>query len=275
MKQRLNRWMLAALPAVGLATIGAAAAPQGTTATTRLYGAPGQPNLSGVWTPSMMGAPPGLGGPAAKPSPRPPGSAMKPPTWGADPAPLTPDYAAKYQKILDAVAAGKPLADTASECKALGVPYVEFGPDPMEIIETPGQITMIQETGHEVRRIYTDGRKPDPNADPWFDGHSIGHWEGKMLVVDVTTLRGETPMDASDTPHSDALHVVEHFTLVKPNVIRIDSVATDPKAFTKPWTATHWWTRAPADYEVLEDVCGDNNRNQANPDGSQGVTLSK
>ena len=245
----------------------AAATPQGTTPETRLYGAPEQPNISGVWFPQNIAR--------AKPGARGSGFGSLAPIWGEGAPPLKGQYAALFKKYTDAANAGKPYADTASECKGLGVPRVLFGPDPMEIIETPGQITMIQETGPEVRRIYTDGRKQPVDPDPWFDGHNVGHWEGNTLVVDVIGLRAETAMDAAETTHSDQLHVVERWTLKDSNNIEVDAIAYDPKAFTHPWKAQYFWTRGDPGYEMIEDICSDNNRNTTNPDGTQSVELGK
>jgi hypothetical protein len=42
-------------------------------------------------------------------------------------------------------------------------------------------------------------------------GHSIGHWEGDVLVVD--TIGFEPGVLLGTTPHSGALHVVERFSL--------------------------------------------------------------
>jgi len=40
-------------------------------------------------------------------------------------------------------------------------------------------------------------------------GHSVGHWEGDTLVVDVTRLNDQTWFDRAGDFHSDALHVVD------------------------------------------------------------------
>ena len=56
----------------------------------------------------------------------------------------------------------------------------------MEILFTPGRVTMLGESdGNRLRRIYTDGRPHPDDPDPSFHGHSIGHWEGDTLVVDT------------------------------------------------------------------------------------------
>src|SRR5262249_29984869 len=59
----------------------------------------------------------------------------------------------------------------------------------MEILFTPGRVTMLGESdGNRLRRIYTDGRPHPDTPDPTFHGHSIGHWEGDTLVVDTVDI---------------------------------------------------------------------------------------
>ena len=45
-------------------------------------------------------------------------------------------------------------------------------------------------------------------------GHSVGRWEGDTLVVDVTHFNGKNWFDLAGNFHSDALHLVERFTLI-------------------------------------------------------------
>ena len=66
-------------------------------------------------------------------------------------------------------------------------------------------------------------------------GHSVGRWEGDTLVVDVTNFNGKNWFDRAGNFHSDALHLVERFTLLTPDVIRYDVTIEDPKVFTRPW----------------------------------------
>ena len=53
---------------------------------------------------------------------------------------------------------------------------------PMEVLQTKGQITIIQEAYNQVRRIYLNDTLPAiEDAEPGFWGHSTGHWEGDDL----------------------------------------------------------------------------------------------
>jgi hypothetical protein len=71
----------------------------------------------------------------------------------------------------------------------------------MEILFTPGRVTMLGESdGNRLRRIYTDGRPHPDTPDPTFHGHSIGHWEGDTLVVDTVDILPQAPLAISEAP---------------------------------------------------------------------------
>ena len=58
---------------------------------------------------------------------------------------------------------------------------------PMEVLVSPGQVTMIQEAFNQVRRVYLDEELPAvEDAEPRFSGHSAGRWEGETLVVETS-----------------------------------------------------------------------------------------
>jgi hypothetical protein len=80
-----------------------------------------------------------------------------------------------------------------------------------------------------VRTIHLVGQHP-ASIEPSRVGHSIGRWEGDVLVVDtVGFLPG---MLALEVAHGDELHVVERFALNGDgSVLTRDYAATDPDYF--------------------------------------------
>src|SRR5216683_3105499 len=88
----------------------------------------------------------------------------------------------------------------------------------MEILFTPGRVTMLGESdGSRLRRIYTDGRPHPDDPDPTFHGHSIGHWEGEALVVDTVGVVPQVYVAISEAvgvPNNGDLHVIERIHLV-------------------------------------------------------------
>jgi hypothetical protein len=66
-------------------------------------------------------------------------------------------------------------------------------------------------------------------------GQSVGHWEGDTLVVDVTGFNDQSWFDRAGDFHSDALHVVERYTLHGPDTLMYEATIEDKNVFTKPW----------------------------------------
>jgi hypothetical protein len=56
--------------------------------------------------------------------------------------------------------------------------------------------------------------------------------------VDVKQHNDQTWFDMAGNFHSEALHVVERYTLKDANTIQYEATITDPKVFSKPWTVT-------------------------------------
>jgi hypothetical protein len=44
---------------------------------------------------------------------------------------------------------------------------------------------------------------------PYYNGHSVGHYEGDTLVIDAIGFNNKSYVDNFRTPHGDKLHVVE------------------------------------------------------------------
>ena len=145
----------------------------------------------------------------------------------------------------------------------------------MEIMQNAIQLNIFAEWMEQTRRIFIDGR-PHPPADeiePTYYGHSIGHWEGDVLVAETVAMRPETDLEASGLPHSDVTVAKERIWLADNNTLKDEITLVDPKAYTHPWTVTKIYKRAPAGFTLLPYVCLENNRNPVAADGTIGVVL--
>ncbi|HEY6456334.1 MAG TPA: hypothetical protein VIY90_13760 [Steroidobacteraceae bacterium] len=245
--------------ALQLAVCAAASAVMGLAAVAMknpLYGDPKHPNISGMWNPEFayFGPPiPAAGAGAGAPvggfpkggfPPRPP-----------DPQ-LTPAYAAKYAVWRKAYAEGKQEPDTVTRCLAFGI--ARFGTMPMEIIQTPGQVTMNLGVLHDIRRIFLDGIGHTVGADPSFNGDSVGRWQGDTLVVETNNIRAAT-IDRDGVPYSDQLTVVERIRRTAPARLEIETTLTDPEAFLVPYTIRRAYVPMPPGSRFEEYLC-ENNR---------------
>jgi hypothetical protein len=217
-----------------------------------LYGDPAHPDISGMWNPDQAGSYVMTEAMAAA-------FGIPPAVFKTMPHSEGPKLAAAYQAQFDrdtaAMASGNPPLDSVSKCLAFGLP--RFMTMPMEIIQTPGQVTMNLGVLHDIRRIYLDGRGHTPDADPSFSGDSVGHWEGDTLVVETTSLR-EGTFDRSGIPFSDKLTVVERFRRTSPKSIEDRMVLTDPQAFAQPYAVTRTYTLMPAGSRFEEYICENN-----------------
>ena len=123
--------------------------------------------------------------------------------------------------------------DPELKCYLPGIPRATYMPYPFEITQSTNKVHVAYEFASTARTIHLD-KVEGPPTDLWM-GHSVGRWEGDTLVVDVTDFNGKAWFDRAGNFSSDALHLVERFTLVTPDVIRYDVAIDDPKTFTRPW----------------------------------------
>src|SRR5262249_4032052 len=93
-----------------------------------------------------------------KPDPK-----FPPPPPPVGPPPLKPQYLAEWQEqqkaARDADARGQPLFTDYVKCLPDGMPAMMLGMFPMEVLQTPGQVTIIQEAYNQVRRIYLNEKQ--------------------------------------------------------------------------------------------------------------------
>jgi hypothetical protein len=180
--------------------------------------------------------------------------------FGKTDSPMTAWAAAKY-KITGAMYHGPDpktvLSDPVFQCFPPGVPRIYLYNFPIQVVQIPGQVLMLFEYDHFVRRIYTDGRPHDAEQGPLWMGDSIGKWEGDTLVVDTTNFNDKTLIDRVGRPHSDALHVVERIRRVDHDFMEIDFTIDDPKAYTKPWGTKLIFEQKPS-WKIMEQICEDN-----------------
>jgi len=90
---------------------------------------------------------------------------------------------------------------------------------------TQGKDTIVIEYGqlNLKRTVYTNTKTHPPNVKPTRAGHSIGHWENDVLVVDtVGFLPGVLN---APVRHSAKLHVVERFSL-DPSTVKLTRAYT-------------------------------------------------
>ena len=174
---------------------------------------------------------------------------------------LQPWAAESLRKTNEATRAGKVPFSPRETCWMPGVPGSDVFSRlrPNYFLQTPTQVTIINEGDAQVRRVYLNvphSANPKPS---WY-GESVGHYEnGDTLVVDTIGLNAKTFVDLYLTPHTEKLHVVERFKLM-PNgrMIELSITVEDEGAFTTPWSARQTYNQKPQ-AKMEEAICAENN----------------
>lgn len=123
--------------------------------------------------------------------------------------------------------------DPEVRCYLPGLPRAMYMPYPFQIVQGTNKVQMQFEYANASRTIHLDTVNGPP-IDTWM-GHSVGHWEGDTLVVNVSDMNDRTWLSRSGDFHSDAMTLVERFTPITPDAIRYEVTVTDPNVFTRPW----------------------------------------
>jgi len=169
---------------------------------------------------------------------------------------LTP-FALEGLKKANAMSdSGMAMYSRASRCWATGVPVaLNSVVQPIFFVQTPREITTISQGDQIVRHIYMNvphSANPKPS---WY-GESVGHYEGDTLVVDTIAQDARTFIDNFRTPHSDKLHVVEHYHLTDGGkTLEVQVTIEDPAAFIRPVQLLMHYRKAQGG--IIESRCAD------------------
>ncbi len=123
-------------------------------------------------------------------------------------------------------------------------------------------IYIIDQAGpYTFRTIYVDGRAHPKQVTPSYYGHSVGHWEGDSLVVDSVGFNERFWFERQGAPHTAQLHLIERFTRIDLDNMKIELTIDDPGAYTRTWTTGFFLRWTPGkESETIEYVCQANNR---------------
>jgi hypothetical protein len=150
--------------------------------------------------------------------------------------------------------AARATADPLSHCFLPGVPRIMYMEWPFQIFQTPTHVAMTFEWTQVHRLIYTNGSPHADGIEFWM-GDSRGRWEGDTLVVEVTNHNDRTWFDMAGNFHSEALKVVERYTLLDRDTLQYEATIEDPKVFTRPWKISMPMHRHKDMTRVLEYQC--------------------
>lgn len=212
------------------------------------------PNISGTWN--------------RYPDPYPDPFSPEPPTPGGEP-PLKQPHANAYKELLDrqaeAAERGAPVADASARCLPEGMPTIMTAHYALEILQTPGQVTMLAEFMTQTRRIYLEEALPPlEEVTPSYNGHSVARWKGDVLEVQTIAVREDVRY--RDIPHTARMKITERLRLVGKDLLRNEITIEDPDILSRPYSFAFEYKRDPG-YRIAEYVC-DHNRSVSAKDGT-------
>jgi len=214
------------------------------------------PNITGVWERYPSPFEEGGAGFDDIPPPR-PGPVLV--------EPYAAQWKAQRTKRQAAFDAGHALVDPSTLCLPEGTPTIMQAIYPIQILQTPGQITVLAELFMQTRRVYVDAPFPAPgDLEPTFYGFSSARWDGDTLVIKTRGIKQSVQF--FEIPHSDRMAVTERYRLTGPDMLRGDFSIEDPGYLKVPYRWT-WRYKRNRTYRVPEYVC-DHSLEKVNPDGT-------
>ena len=148
-----------------------------------------------------------------------------------------------------------------ARCKPAPGPRQIMTPYGFEMVEVPElqRIYIITvSNAMSWRIIYMDGRPHPDNLRPSYFGHSVGHWEGDVLVVDTVGINEKSWTTRDGLPTTDQVHLIERYSRPNYSNMIYEVTTDDPGAYTAPWTSGYviGWND---DEELFEYICQENN----------------
>ena len=216
----------------------------------------GKPDLSGVWEitrdPNAPPPTPGRGGRGGGGGGSPFGNIGNSSQGGAPYQPWAADLVKKRM-------ADNSKDNPDAHCLPMGIAQLNAHLYPRKIIQTPKEVLLIYEaSGTTVREVFLDGR-PLPKKDdvePWYNGYSVGRWDGDTLVIETTGFVDDGWLDVRGSPLTSAAKITERFRRPKFGALELEETIDDPKAYTQPFTAKVFYRFSP-DTQLIEFVCLD------------------
>lgn len=129
-----------------------------------------------------------------------------------------------------------------------------------KFVQTPSLLVILFEDTPGFRQVFLDGRSHPTNGDPTWMGHSLGKWDGDVLVVDSIGFNDRSWIGGIGTgnlPHTEKLHLTERYRRVDFGHMEAAVTFDDPATFLTPFKMNAKFDLVPQE-ELLEYVCENN-----------------
>ena len=164
-------------------------------------------------------------------------------------------YGALTEKGRAAQARYSESDNPVSDCVPFPLPSIVAAPYLSEIEIRADTILIRSELFDVERTVYMDGREHPTNGPRTNQGHSIGRWDGEVLVVDTTLFADYRAGNRSGIASGAEKHVIERFELSEEGTeISIEFIVEDPEYLAEPMIGGIVWDHAP-DREFVPFSC--------------------
>ena len=118
-----------------------------------------------------------------------------------------------------------------------GIVYTDLYPMEIDIIEGQEVVMIRSQYFDQERTVYMDGRGHPDISQRTHEGHSIGRWEGEILVVDTTNFADNRSPYQNGIPSGAQKHVVERYRLHEDGSrLTVEFTLEDPEYIAEPMT---------------------------------------
>lgn len=160
-------------------------------------------------------------------------------------------YTAKAQSLVDQFHESQ---NPINECKIVGPPRAMLMPMTHTFYwEGNDKILIDRDLWDQPRVIHMNPDAPVTPRNPW--GHSTGHFEGDVLVVETSNFSANRWGLRIGVDSSEQKHLVERYWLSDDGMmLHLQFTVTDPEYLTRPMTMSHQWGKV-APTELMQVEC--------------------
>ncbi len=145
-----------------------------------------------------------------------------------------------------AMANTNPMETPQKDCIPIAAPGLMFYPVANTITLGDDQVVMRVDWMDSERVIHLDGRQHPPASETSLHGHSVGQWEGDVLVVETTNYDAHPMGLSTSLPGSTGKRLVERFRLREDGKALVYSgTMEDPEYLAEPVSWEGEWLYRP------------------------------
>jgi hypothetical protein len=138
------------------------------------------------------------------------------------------------------------MLNSMAQCIPVGPPALMVFPVVIAVERTAEAVVFDLDWMGARRIVYTDGRGHPPDLEPTLLGHSIGRWDGDVLVVDTVGFAAHPEGMGFELPSSTEKRIVERFALGRDRKhLDYEITVEDAEYLSAPVTHRAQWAYRP------------------------------